>query len=496
MYDPGGGGPPLTLTQTDILANIGSNNVITHGEMQNQESQDMSSNNNVNNKKRYQRLYKNTDPKPYIVNIESNNVNIGKYSAMKIAKEICDMRINSIVKTQVKGRNKISVEMIDAAAANEFVLDKRLLDKGLVTTIPYNNTSCKGVVKKVDLDFEEETLQDYIYSPINIINITRLNRRALNKDYKEDNPNSPKFVYLKTSSILITFDGTYLPKEIKVFNIHRDVVPYIPPVTQCYACLLYGHTKKLCKGKPKCFICTDSDHQSAPGVASSCIKKCYHCKSGEHTSTSKQCPEYQRQTQIKKLMVFENISYQEANNKCPKQYTNERDFQYNPMEHPPLPSRQQETNNRISIMQRREVVEQQPGFKRTYDQVVRNQAKKRNTQDAQPYNKSKHNEALLNPNGRSPSYKERINPSINPRTQAEPINTIRQTTKTPSTQQTQPPSADHRYQNRMFSTKEDILKYFKEMPNNTIQLIVKTLMPIIINSQEILDDQMGSDSEF
>jgi len=41
----------------------------------------------------------------------------------------------------------------------------------------------------------------------------------------------------------------------------------------------------------------------------------------------------------------------------------------------------------------------------------------------------------------------------------------------------------------MFSTKE-------EMPNNTIQLIVKTLMPIIINSQEIQDDQIGSDSEF
>jgi len=135
-------------------------------------------------------------------------------------------------------------------------------------------------------------------------------------------------------------------------------------------------------------------------------------------------------------------------------------------------------------MQRREVVEQQPGFKRTYDQVVRNQAKKRNTQDAQPYNKSKHNEALLNPRGRSPPYKE----MKNPRTQVEPINTTRHTTYTPLTQQTLPTSADHRQQNRTFSTKEDILKYFKEVPNDTIQLIVKTLMSIIINSQEIQDE--------
>jgi len=159
-------------------------------------------------------------------------------------------------------------------------------------------------------------------------------------------------------------------------------------------------------------------------VASACIKKCYHCKSGEHLSTSKQCPEYIRQTQIKKVIVFENISYQEVNHKCPKQYTNKRDFHYNPSE-------------------------QRPGSKRRYEQVVRNQAKRRITQDVQPYNKDKHNESLLYPNGRSPPYENRKKP----RTQVEPIYTTSQTTNTPLTQQTQPPSADHRQQNRMFSQK-------------------------------------------
>jgi len=35
-------------------------------------------------------------------------------------------------------------------------------------------------------------------------------------------------------------------------------------------------------------------------------------------------------------MVFENITNQEANDKCPMQYTNERDLedQYNPRKHP------------------------------------------------------------------------------------------------------------------------------------------------------------------
>jgi len=45
----------LTPAKNDILINIASKDVITHGEMQNPESQAMSSSNNVNNKNRYQR---------------------------------------------------------------------------------------------------------------------------------------------------------------------------------------------------------------------------------------------------------------------------------------------------------------------------------------------------------------------------------------------------------------------------------------------------------
>lgn len=58
-----------------------------------------------------------------------------------------------------------------------------------------------------------------------------------------------KIEYLPTSTIMITFEGVVLPRYISISYLSFPVTPYLPPVTQCYKCLIFGHTSTQCKGK-------------------------------------------------------------------------------------------------------------------------------------------------------------------------------------------------------------------------------------------------------
>lgn len=138
-------------------------------------------------------MYTPSDPKRYYVVVESDEASIGKYSDIKMAREIFYLNLNRVKNIAVKGRNKIGVEFQELKFANDFLEDERLTNKGLITKIPYN--------------------------------------------------------YEATYSVLITFDGTSLPSEVKLYRLTYEVTPYIPPKTQCFGCFLYSHTKGNCNGK-------------------------------------------------------------------------------------------------------------------------------------------------------------------------------------------------------------------------------------------------------
>lgn len=131
------------------------------------------------------------DKGPFIVYIETprknnpNNLgNIGKFSHLKLAREIFDLHLSDVKNIKNKGLNRVAVEFINYTAANQFRNNKNLIDKGYEVYIPFNFVTCKAIVREVDLDLPEELLKEYFTSSIEIMSIKRMNRKVL----KEKNP--------------------------------------------------------------------------------------------------------------------------------------------------------------------------------------------------------------------------------------------------------------------------------------------------------------------
>ncbi|KAG5861296.1 hypothetical protein JTB14_007907 [Gonioctena quinquepunctata] len=202
---------------------------------------------------RQENLYQYTDSGPFEIYIQCNNKNIGNYHILGIAKTVLDMKLTDVKKINKKGKNRISVEFKTFQAANELAKNEELKKKGYDVFIPINKVTCKGIVKPLDKEFSDEILKEYseIKTPINcrVLNVRRFTVR--NKKTEESEPK-----YIPSYTALYTFSGTSLPKEIFICGLSYRVIPYISPVVQCYNCLLYGHTKKLCKrGTGRCTIC-------------------------------------------------------------------------------------------------------------------------------------------------------------------------------------------------------------------------------------------------
>lgn len=75
---------------------------------------------------------------------------------------------------------------------------------------------------------------------------------------------------------------------------------------------------KFCKQeKTTCKRCA-FQHDQLQGKQCDATIRCFHCHSNEHDASSKECPEYIRNALIKETMVFQNLTFTEANKEYPR----------------------------------------------------------------------------------------------------------------------------------------------------------------------------------
>lgn len=173
---------------------------------------------------------------------------------MKIANEIFHMNFNNILKVKQKGKNKIGIDFSHYQAANNLLKNEKLLNKGYKIYIPINQITCNGIIRRLNPDLSIDEIKNMIRSPFKVLVIKRLNRKILNE-------NDKTIEYKPTGTLLITFEGTIPPTNLSISYLSFNVTPHIPPVTQCFKCLVYGHNKNQCRGNKKCLYCT-VNHES------------------------------------------------------------------------------------------------------------------------------------------------------------------------------------------------------------------------------------------
>nr|XP_023012412.1 uncharacterized protein LOC111502542 [Leptinotarsa decemlineata] len=149
---------------------------------------------------------------PFTVIVETNKesrASLGRYPHLKIAKEVCDLKLENVSKFKIKGRHNIGVEF--ELIANSLVLNEKLKTLGYKLYIPNSNVTCKAIVKNITTYYSEEELKMMIKSPYKIKSVKRMNRRIVTDG---------KIQYVPASTILITFEGTIIPSRATQRNLY------------------------------------------------------------------------------------------------------------------------------------------------------------------------------------------------------------------------------------------------------------------------------------
>ena len=117
---------------------------------------------------------------------------------------------------------------------------------------------------------------------------------------------------VKTDNVILTFDTTDLPNEVRVGYVKVRVRPYVPAPMRCYRCQRFGHTKDNCRGRPTCSKCASLEHTD--DACESDTLRCVNCGEGQtpHSSYARSCPAYLKEKEINSIKATRNISFKEA----------------------------------------------------------------------------------------------------------------------------------------------------------------------------------------
>lgn len=270
-------------------------------------SEDLPTSQKTDNYKRnidFQNKYKPSDTGPYFVYVEHRENNIGRLFPVRVGHYLFTNHLfkNHIEDIKSIGINRVKIIVKSAKVANELVNNEILTSKNLISYIPKVYTHKKGIIRMVDTFLDEDFILSNIESDIEVTEAKRMTRKM------SDNEGHTKII--KRQIVILTFLGSSLPKSVKLNLCNFPVDPYIYPVVQCYKCLRYGHTEKLCRSDVRCCYCSEEHPKEQ------CQRKdtpqCVFCKTEDHSSVAKNCPEYIKQRSIKQTMATQNLSFREA----------------------------------------------------------------------------------------------------------------------------------------------------------------------------------------
>ena len=117
---------------------------------------------------------------------------------------------------------------------------------------------------------------------------------------------------IRTPLVILTFEGTILPYEVKCGYRNVKVEEYIPPPMRCYKCNCFGHTTVTCNNEMTCVKCGGNHKREN---CSSDQIKCTNCGSSEHEVLDRSCPAFKREKEIIEIKCVEKTSYYVAKKK-------------------------------------------------------------------------------------------------------------------------------------------------------------------------------------
>lgn len=222
---------------------------------------------------------------------------------------------------------KIGFETIEAA--NAFVLNEKLWEKGMKPFIPRNFVETYGVIRDVPTDWSDEFIMSGITSSKKVSSVRRFTR------YNPENQNER----INTETVKICFYGDEHPKWVILEKTVLVVKTYYPAVRQCHNCGRLGHTKNGCRSGKRCIKCGVKEC-----VGECTVVKCILCHHEGHISTDKSaCTKWQKEVNLNQIMTEKKMYKKEVLQTY--NMNNRFELLWNNEEFPNLPERGDRTSN-------------------------------------------------------------------------------------------------------------------------------------------------------
>lgn len=115
-----------------------------------------------------------------------------------------------------------------------------------------------------------------------------------------------------------------MPETVFLFHVRNTVTPFIPKPTVCRKCLRFGPVAKISKSSTTlCMKCSEVTHNfddkcNCLQCQKECVAKCNYCKINGHNVFQNFCDEMTKQTNIKKIMILQKLSFMEAKQEVEK----------------------------------------------------------------------------------------------------------------------------------------------------------------------------------
>ncbi|CAG9764471.1 unnamed protein product [Ceutorhynchus assimilis] len=241
----------------------------------------------------------------YVMIENTSKENFGRVHPLRVGHILHKkLMIQNIIEVKAVGKNRVRVQLKSLKDANLLINNVALEKENLRAFIPNHLLETKGLIRGVDTFFEESYILQNINSSSKVTEIKRFTKKV----YKEDS----SFI-VKKQTVLITFEGNILPAEVSIDTVFFPVEMYYGKVTQCFKCLSYGHISKQCKSnKHLCVSCGKDKNEDTEHSCTAVDIHCVHCKTGTHKSYSKNCPFFEKQKSLKKIMIDNKITFKEA----------------------------------------------------------------------------------------------------------------------------------------------------------------------------------------
>lgn len=169
--------------------------------------------------------------------------------------------------------NKIMLIFKQAVAANDFINHNCLKENNMKAYIPASSVERVGKIRFIPTETSNTELFDKLISDSEIIAVRRFTKKVGGN-------------IVPMSIISVTFSSTVLPDFVYLDNWRYKVFQYVPPLMQCFRCLKFRHSAKVCRNEQVCSKCSGNHSYKD---CSSEILKCCNCQ-GDHLAISRFCP--------------------------------------------------------------------------------------------------------------------------------------------------------------------------------------------------------------